>query len=173
MSVSLHCLCPGRRPGRSEVDSAGVRERKIGRARVGLAIGVALGWLWASGPGLAAPSLPNGAYGEAVFEGRDRDDPKVELRLLVDVSEARAGEPFRAGVLIDLDRGWHVYWRNSGESGIPTRLAWQIPEAELGPVEWPAPEVFGESDGFVTTYGYEGQVLLANEVVLDLSLIHI
>ena len=27
--------------------------------------------------------------------------------------------------------------------------------------------MFGESDGIVTTYGYEGQVLLANEVVLD------
>lgn len=157
----------GRRPGVSEVDSAGVSERGIFRARDGLAIGVALGWLWASGPALAALSVPDGAYGETVFERVDRGDPKVELRLLADVSEARAGEPFRAGVLIDLDRGWHIYWRNSGESGIPTRLDWQVPGAELGPVEWPAPEVFGESDGIVTTYGYEGQVLLANEVVLD------
>lgn len=167
MSRSSNRVGPGRRPGKSEVDSAGVRERQVFRARFGLVIAVALGWLWASGPVLASPSVPDGAYGEVVFEGRDRADPKVELRLLADVSEARAGEPFRAGVLIDLDRGWHVYWRNSGESGIPTRLEWQIPDAELGPVEWPAPEVFGESDGIVTTYGYQGQVLLANEVVLD------
>ncbi|HKC51625.1 MAG TPA: thioredoxin family protein, partial [Myxococcota bacterium] len=76
----------------------------------------------------------------------------------------RPGETFRAGLLLSMDRHWHVYWRNSGQSGAPPLLRWQIPGAEVGAIEWPFPEVFRESRGFITTYGYSDEVLLASPV---------
>jgi thiol:disulfide interchange protein DsbD len=112
----------------------------------------------------AAPDVPDSAIGEGAKQG---DDARVEARLLVDAAEVKPGEPFSVGVLFDLDRGWHIYWRNPGESGLPTRLDWQIDDAAVGPIRWPAPEVFAEQDGLLTTYGYAHQVLLTNEVSFE------
>jgi thiol:disulfide interchange protein DsbD len=127
----------------------------------GAACGLLLVLLLGAGAVRAAPPVPESAYGEGARQG---DDPRVEARLLIDAGGVRPGEPFSLGVLFDLDRGWHIYWRNPGESGLPTRLDWQIADAAVGPIRWPAPEVFAEQDGLLTTYGYANQVLLTNEV---------
>ncbi len=110
------------------------------------------------------PEVPASARGAAAFDG---NDPRVEARLLVDAAELRAGQTVRVGVLFELDPGWHIYWRNSGESGLPTELSWSFEQGEVGPILWPAPEVFRESDGFLTTYGYRDQVLLVAEARLS------
>jgi thiol:disulfide interchange protein DsbD len=85
----------------------------------------------------------------------------VRAELLIDVAAAAVEVPFRVGVLFELDRGWHLYWRNPGDAGLPTELRWEIEAADLGPIAWPAPTVFREGDGALTTYGYAGSVLLA------------
>ena len=77
----------------------------------------------------------------------------------------RAGEPFRVGLLLQMDPHWHVYWRNSGQSGAPPRLVWRGEGLEVDPIAWPFPEVFREADGFITTYGYTAEVLLASPAV--------
>ncbi len=110
----------------------------------------------------AAPAVPEGARGVGAVDG---GDARVEVRLLFDRPAARAGETVRAGVYFELDRGWHIYWRNPGESGLPTELEWQVKGAQVGPVQLPAPEVF--SEGGLTTYGYSGEVLLASDVTFE------
>jgi thiol:disulfide interchange protein DsbD len=121
-----------------------------------------LGLLWAApAMALARAPVPDTAHGSAVvYEG----EPRVEARLLVDAGVVRPGEPVRMGVLFELDRGWHVYWRNPGDSGLPTELDWQVPDATVGPIAWPAPQVFAEQDGLLTTYGYADRVLLSSAV---------
>lgn len=121
---------------------------------------VLLAW---SGPGSAAPSVPQGASGEGAI---DEGNPRVEARLLVDADQVRAGGPLRVGVHFELDRAWHMYWRNPGQAGLPTELDWSLEGAEVGPIQWPAPHVFEESDGFITTYGYDDEVLLFSEAVV-------
>ena len=74
-------------------------------------------------------------------------------------------DEFRLGVLFDLDPGWHLYWRDPGESGLATSLSWSVPGASVEPVAWPAPAAFRESEGLFTTYGYQGRVLLATRAV--------
>jgi thiol:disulfide interchange protein len=133
--------------------------------RLGLAAGLAAVCLWAGPVGafpLAPPEVPAGAMGADAYDG---NQPTVEARLLVDGDYAVAGQPIRLGVLLTMDPGWHIYWRNSGQSGVPTETDWNITGAELGELAWPAPEVFSESDGLITTYGWEGEVLLAREAV--------
>jgi thiol:disulfide interchange protein DsbD len=64
-------------------------------------------------------------------------------------------------VLFDLEPGWHIYWRNPGETGLPASLNIEATGYRIGPIAWPAPEVFEEADGLFTTYGYQDRVLLS------------
>ncbi len=53
--------------------------------------------------------------------------------------------------------GWHAYWRNPGETGLPTRVSWSLPENDMaGPLQWPAPQRF--VTGGIVYYGYAGDV---------------
>lgn len=101
--------------------------------------------------------MPETALAEGVF--RD-GKPQVEVRLLADRGAVYSGASARVGLLFTLERGWHVYWRNPGQSGLAPLIEWGFDGAEAGQLQWPAPEVFAESDGFLTTYGYSHEVLL-------------
>ena len=55
---------------------------------------------------------------------------------------------------------WHTYWKNSGDSGLPTQLQWTLPVGvQAGDIAWPAPHKI--RIGNLANYGYEGTVLLA------------
>lgn len=61
-------------------------------------------------------------------------------------------------------RGWHTYWKNPGDSGLPPKIAWNLPEGfSAGPIEWPAPE--GIATDALMSYGYTEEVLLPVEIV--------
>ncbi|MEM7413501.1 MAG: thioredoxin family protein [Myxococcota bacterium] len=107
-------------------------------------------------PALAAP----GPTGEAAL---GVDDARVRAELVVDADRVAPGDRVRVGVLLTLDPGWHIYWENPGDSGAATQIAWNAPQGEVGPLRWPAPHVFREADGLLTTYGYKDEVLLHAE----------
>lgn len=55
-----------------------------------------------------------------------------------------------------LEPGWHVYWRNPGDSGLPLDLAWKLPEgASASGVQYPAPSRI--SVGPLVNFGFEGE----------------
>jgi thiol:disulfide interchange protein DsbD len=87
------------------------------------------------------------------------EEPHVRAALVADVDGVRPGATFRLGVLLDIQAGWHVYWRNPGDAGLPTDIRFYLPEGfEAGPLQWPIPKVF-QQPGDVVGYGYEGSVL--------------
>lgn len=86
-------------------------------------------------------------------------DGHAAVELVADVTAAPAGDAFTVGVRFTLQPGWHVYWKNPGQAGFATELAYQG-GAEVGPIRWPAPERFATSDGFIVTYGYAREVIL-------------
>ncbi len=54
---------------------------------------------------------------------------------------------------------WHTYWKNPGDSGLPTRLEWTLPPGVLaGDIQWPVPRKI--PIGTLANYGYENTVLL-------------
>ena len=54
---------------------------------------------------------------------------------------------------------WHTYWKNSGDSGLPTKLNWTLPAGVLaGDIAWPVPLKL--PIGNLANYGYDGTVLL-------------
>jgi DsbC/DsbD-like thiol-disulfide interchange protein len=63
------------------------------------------------------------------------------------------------GILIELENDWHIYWRNPGDSGMPTSIDFDLPDGvKISEIKWPAPKAF-EYDG-LASYGYEKRVLL-------------
>jgi len=54
---------------------------------------------------------------------------------------------------------WHTYWKNSGDSGLPTVLEWTLPAGvSAGDIAWPTPKKI--PIGTLANYGYENTVLL-------------
>ena len=62
-----------------------------------------------------------------------------------------------------IDKGWHTYWRNSGDSGAPTELTWTLPAGwSAGGIVWAPPS--RKPIGPLMNYGYAGEVLLPVKV---------
>ena len=69
------------------------------------------------------------------------------------------GQPLWLGLSITHQPEWHTYWKNPGDSGLPTQLEWQLPAGlEAGAIEWPLPKIIRV--GPLANYGYEDRLLL-------------
>ncbi len=105
----------------------------------------------------ASAPPPPGASAEAAM---DQGKPRVRATLVTDAGMLTAGESFAAGVRLELDPGWHVYWKNPGQSGLSTKVELASANVDFDPLVWPTPEVFVDRTGTITTYGYADEVLL-------------
>lgn len=85
--------------------------------------------------------------------------PHTAVDLLLPVESARPGDSVLAGVRLRMDAKWHTYWKNSGDSGAPTEIEWQLPlGVTAGEIQWPTPERL-EAEG-LTTFIYENEATL-------------
>jgi thiol:disulfide interchange protein/DsbC/DsbD-like thiol-disulfide interchange protein len=83
----------------------------------------------------------------------------TQARLLLAAETAQPGATVLAGVHLHMDKGWHTYWRNSGGSGMPTTIDWELPAGvTAGTIQWPVPKKMPEQE--LTTYIYEDDVIL-------------
>ncbi|HEX8298319.1 MAG TPA: protein-disulfide reductase DsbD domain-containing protein, partial [Rubricoccaceae bacterium] len=81
--------------------------------------------------------------------------PHSDVRLVAGAAAVAPGESVWVAVEIALEAGWHVYWINPGDSGLPVRAAWTLPEgAEAGPLRFPAPERLDIAG--LTSYAHSG-----------------
>jgi thiol:disulfide interchange protein len=88
----------------------------------------------------------------------------VRATLLADVKAIEPGQKFRVGVLYRIEPSWHIYWRYSGDSGIPTKIAWQLPPGfKVGSLQWPVP-MRDKEPGDLEVFDYTSEVLLFAEV---------
>jgi thiol:disulfide interchange protein DsbD len=72
---------------------------------------------------------------------------------------AEPGQPVWVGLKLTHQPEWHTYWKNSGDSGLPTELSWQLPAGiTAGEIAWPTPKKIPV--GTLANYGYEKTVLL-------------
>src|SRR5215471_775869 len=81
------------------------------------------------------------------------------VQLLLPVDTARAGDTVLAGIRLQMEPGWHSYWKNCGDSGAPTTIEWQLPPGvTAGEIQWPTPEKLS-AEG-MTTYILQGEAVL-------------
>jgi thiol:disulfide interchange protein/DsbC/DsbD-like thiol-disulfide interchange protein len=72
---------------------------------------------------------------------------------------ARSGDSFLLGVRFTMKPGWHIYWRNPGDSGAPPKIVWsKLTDVYFSDVHWPTPGVM--LVGSLVNIGYEGTTVL-------------
>jgi thiol:disulfide interchange protein len=77
----------------------------------------------------------------------------VKARLVSEVAAVGPGQSFWVALEFDIRDGWHTYWRNPGDSGEPTKLAWQLPAGfTAGDIVWTTPHRFEIAP--LVNYGY-------------------
>ena len=92
--------------------------------------------------------------------GRVVQTEQVRAELIAHAPEGiAAGRPMWLGLRIDHAPGWHTYWRNPGDSGLPTELIWQLPPGHsTDAIVWPTPRPLPL--GSLMNFGYEGTLVL-------------
>ena len=107
-----------------------------------LALGVVmLGTLPAGGPTRAAVPASN-----------------VSARLISETRGIVPGKAFWVALALDIRPGWHTYWRNPGDSGKATTLAWTLPAGfSADPIVWTTPHRFELPP--LVNLGYAGHAL--------------
>jgi DsbC/DsbD-like thiol-disulfide interchange protein/cytochrome c biogenesis protein CcdA len=83
----------------------------------------------------------------------------LNSRLVAEQSAVVPGQALRLGLWLQHDPGWHTYWLNPGDSGLPTRIDLELPAGfEAGPIQWPIPERLPA--GPLVNFGYSDTVVL-------------
>ena len=84
---------------------------------------------------------------------------RASVALVSEVDAIAPGTPFRIGIRQRLAPGWHTYWENPGDAGVPTEVTLDLPDgASAGPIAWPAPHRM--PFGPLVNFGYEAEILL-------------
>ena len=83
----------------------------------------------------------------------------VEVELVANRDAIVAGQPITLGLRVRHDPKWHTYWRNPGDSGLPTLFPLSLPDGYVaGLVQWPAPHRIPV--GPLLNFGYDGDLIL-------------
>jgi len=87
--------------------------------------------------------------------------PQLRAELVAHAPQGvQAGQPVWVGLQLTHQPEWHTYWRNPGDSGLPTQIELNLPPGiTAGDVQWPLPHKL--KAGNLTNYGYDKTVLLA------------
>lgn len=102
-------------------------------------------------------------------QGDEDSSPHSEAVLLSENRTIRPGVPFTIALRLRMEPHWHSYWRNSGDSGLPTTIRWSLPPGfRAGAIQWPYPQRI-ETPPLVT-YGYENEVWLLTQITPPASL---
>jgi DsbC/DsbD-like thiol-disulfide interchange protein len=102
-------------------------------------------------------------------QGAETFIPHGTLELVAENQWVTPGHEFSLGLHFQLEKGWHIYWVNPGDSGEPPRVTWLLPPGlSPGVIEWPAPRRLGTSS--IVDFGYEDAVTLIVPVNADSSL---
>lgn len=83
--------------------------------------------------------------------------PDVKVSLIEPFSMVQAGEVFPVGVRLEVEKPWHIYWVNPGDTGVKTQFSWKLPEGwSVSQPMYPAPKKYVDSG--LVSYVHEGTV---------------
>jgi DsbC/DsbD-like thiol-disulfide interchange protein/cytochrome c biogenesis protein CcdA len=93
----------------------------------------------------------------------------LTVELLPLEGSIQPGGSAAVGLHFILDKGWHVYWVNAGDSGEPPRIKWTLPDGiTASAMQFPAPRRLPL--GPLMDFGYEDEVLFPMTLTADSTL---
>ncbi len=103
------------------------------------------------------------AIGHAASVEASIKTPNAEVSLVAQTLSVAPGQSAWIGLRIQHQPHWHTYWRNPGESGMPTSLTWSNPAGvSVGDIAWPTPKRI--PTGGLVNFGFEDDLLLPMQV---------
>lgn len=98
------------------------------------------------------------------------DGGHATVELISENVSVPPGETIIAGFHLKMDEGWHVYWRNAGDAGLPPELSVSddsgVQLDSIGEWIWPIPHELPVVPGEIMDYGYDDEVVLAFPVTI-------
>lgn len=91
------------------------------------------------------------------------ESPHSEAALIAEQTSLQPGTPFTVALRLRMEPHWHSYWKNPGDSGLATTIAWKLPPGfKAGPIQWPHPERLSTPP--LVAYVYENEVWLLTQI---------
>ena len=88
---------------------------------------------------------------------------QVTVELIGDPLPAQGSASFTVGLRFQPEPGWHIYWSNPGDSGMPPSVQWKLPAGfTAGPLQFPFPERILTPP--LVSYGYTKETVLLVEI---------
>ncbi|MGH9773857.1 MAG: protein-disulfide reductase DsbD domain-containing protein [Candidatus Acidiferrales bacterium] len=95
----------------------------------------------------------------AAARAQDNPGPRLVISLISADKRFEAGKDAWLGLHFQIEKGWHIYWQNPGDSGEPPRVEWKLTKGiAIGAIEWPYPQRLEHSS--IADYGYENDAVL-------------
>lgn len=89
----------------------------------------------------------------------------VKFELFASVDAPMPGKPFTLAIRARIQKPWHIYWLNPGDSGMATAFKLKLPDGwKAGEVQFPIPHKFDQPGGFVG-YGYVDEAVFLVDVL--------
>jgi len=93
----------------------------------------------------------------------EADSSPVQAELISEQENIRLGAPFYVAIRLRVEEGWHTYWKNPGEIGMPISVEWQLPSGfTADSLKWPVPKRYDDASRI--GYGYDGEVVLLAKI---------
>lgn len=86
---------------------------------------------------LAAMMLATVGHAQAPQSGKNA----ISASFLPESAVVAPGQSVTLALIMRPEKGWHGYWKNPGDSGIETQIAWELPGGlSAGPIQYPVPD---------------------------------
>lgn len=83
--------------------------------------------------------------------------------LVSEFTSAQAGSKPWIGLRLEMEKHWHTYWRNPGDSGLPTKVIWELPSGwKISEPKWEIPQRIPLPP--IVNLGYSNETLLGYEL---------
>lgn len=87
----------------------------------------------------------------------------VKAQILHEHETMEPGKPFPIAIHLELDKGWHAYWKNPGVAGMAPTINWELPAGyAIDHLNWPTPKMF-DANGAIG-FGYEDELILLTSI---------
>ena len=94
-----------------------------------------------------------------LWAGSIAKTPQLTVDLVAEPTPIISGKTVTLALRFNPVAGWHIYWKNAGDSGLPPSVTWKLPSGwTAGPLQFPFPEKILLSP--LVSYGYEQETLL-------------
>ncbi|MGD8535325.1 MAG: protein-disulfide reductase DsbD family protein [Candidatus Aminicenantes bacterium] len=101
-------------------------------------------------------------FSMSILAGCKNSEP-VKAQLISEFKSIQPGQTFCVALRLEMAKQWHTYWKNPGDSGMPTKIEWHLPDGfHASGNQWPIPQKIETPHD--VSFGYEGEVFLLTDI---------